>query len=186
MDDTHIIDLYFQRNEAAIQETAAKYDAYLNQISYNILRNREDTEEIVEDTYFAAWNAIPPTKPRVLKHFLSRITRNLSFNRLDYLTANRRNSHMSLLLTELEECIPDDRQNPENLYYAKETANVINRFLETMSTEDCRLFICRYYYNMTIPEISEKYSLTHRHVKYRISKMRQAMRLYLSKEGIPV
>ena len=86
MDDTQIIDLYFRRCESAISETAEKYGAYLNQVAYNILRCREDTQEIVEDTYLAAWNAIPPTRPQALKHFLSRITRNLSFNRLDYLT----------------------------------------------------------------------------------------------------
>ena len=109
MDDTKIIDLYFCRNESAITETARKYGGYLNQIAYNILRCREDTEEIVEDTYLAAWNSIPPTKPLVLKHFLSRITRNLSFTRLDYLTAGKRGYHMTTLLSELDECIPDHR-----------------------------------------------------------------------------
>lgn len=186
MDDAQIIDLYFQRKESAIQETAVKYGAYLSQISYNILRNREDTEEIVEDTYLAAWTAIPPTKPLVLKHFLSRITRNLSFTRLDYLTAKQRNGNMSMLLSELEECIPDDRQNPEKLVDAMEIAKVINRFLETVSREDCKVFLCRYYYNMTIPEISEKYGFPRRNVKYRLSRMRQALRYHLSKEGITV
>lgn len=186
MDDTQIINLYFQRNESAIQETAAKYGHYLNQISYNILRSREDTEEIVEDTYFAAWNAIPPTRPLKLKHFLSRITRNLSFTRLDYLTAKRRSSHMSVLLSELEECIPDDRQDPEELFNARETAKVIDTFLETLPREDCKVFLCRYYYNMCIPEISEKFSLPQRHVKYRLSRMRQALRQHLDKEGISV
>ena len=186
MDDTQIIDLYFDRKESAIQETAAKYGVYLNQISYNILRSREDTEEIVEDTYFAAWNAIPPTRPLVLKHFLSRITRNLSFTRLDYLTAKRRSSHMSVLLSELEECIPDESQNPENLFNARETAKVINAFLGTLTREECRIFLCRYYYNLTIPEIAEKYGLKPRTVKYRLSLMRQSLKKRLEKEGISV
>ena len=186
MDDTHIIDLYFQRNESAIYETAAKYGAYLNQISYNILRSREDTEEIVEDTYFAAWNAIPPTRPLVLKHFLSRITRNLSFTRLDYLTAKRRSSHMSVLLSELEECIPDERQDPENLLNSRETAKVINSFLGTLTREECKMFLCRYYYNLTIPEIAEKYRLKPRTVKYRLGLMRQSLKKHLEKEGISV
>lgn len=186
MDDTQIIDLYFQRKESAIQETAEKYGAYLNQISYNILRSREDTEEIVEDTYFAAWNAIPPTKPLVLKHFLSRITRNLSFTRLDYLTAKRRNGHMAVLLSELEECIPDERQNPEKRFHTRETAKIINGFLETLSREECRIFLCRYYYNLTIPEIAEKYGLKPRTVKYRLSLMRQSLKKRLEKEGITV
>ena len=119
MDDTQIIELYFGRSESAIWETAKKYGTYLNQISYLILRCREDTEEIVEDTYLAAWNTIPPIRPLVLRHFLSRITRNLSFNRLDYLTAKQRNRHMAVLLSELEDCVEDTGQNPEEQYQTR-------------------------------------------------------------------
>ena len=82
MEDTQIIALYLSRQEAAIGETVKKYGGYINRIAYNILRCREDTEEIAADTYLAAWNAIPPEIPRVLKHFLSRIARNLAFDRL--------------------------------------------------------------------------------------------------------
>lgn len=186
MDDTQIIDLYFGRCESAISETAKKYGAYLNQISYNILRCREDTEEIVEDTYLAAWNAIPPTKPQVLKHFLSRITRNLSFSRLDYLTAKQRNRHMAVLLSELEECIPDHRGNMDSLLEAQQTRLVLNCFLESLSTRDCQCFLGRYYYNMTIAEISERYGFPQRQIKYRLSCMRRMLRKLLDKEGISV
>ena len=107
MEDTQIIALYLSRQEAAIGETAKKYGGYINQIAYNILRCREDTEEIAADTYLAVWNAIPPEIPRVLKHFLSRIARNLAFDRLDYITAKRRDVHMITLLSELDACLPD-------------------------------------------------------------------------------
>lgn len=184
MDDTQIIDLYFRRRESAIGETAKKYGPYLNQVAYNILRSREDTEEIVDDTYLAAWKAIPPTRPQVLKHFLSRIARNLSFNRLDYLTAKRRNGHMTLLLSELEECIPDHRSDPAALWEEKYTARVLNRFLGTLETQDCRIFLCRYYYNLTLAEIAGKYSLPQRHVKYRLSCVRKKLQEHLDREGI--
>lgn len=91
MDDLEIIDLYFKRSETAVLETDRKYNAFLRRVAYNILRSLQDTEEIVNDTYMGAWNAIPPTRPDSLKHFLSRITRNLSFDRLDYLHAGRDN-----------------------------------------------------------------------------------------------
>ena len=186
MDDTQIIELYFKRSETAIAETARKYSSYLNQIAYNILRCREDTEEVVEDTYFAAWNAIPPTKPMVLKHFLSRITRNLSFDRLDYLTAKRRSGHMAILLSELEECIPDYRGDVEALWEAKQIGVSINRFLETLDKIDCWVFLGRDYYTMTLAEISEKYQLPLRNVRYRLSCLRKKLRKHLDKEGIVV
>ena len=84
MDDSGIIELYFRRAETAIEETARKYGTYLNSVAYRIVNSREDAEEIVGDTYLKTWNAIPPTRPRVLKHFLTRITRNLSFDRVEY------------------------------------------------------------------------------------------------------
>lgn len=186
MEDTQIIHLYFSRSESAIEETARKYGPYLNQVAYNILRCREDTEEIVGDTYFAAWNAIPPEKPRVLKHFLSRITRNLSFNRLDYITAKRRDPHICILLSELDACIPDRDGGVERHMEAKAIGKVLNRFLSSLEPEDCAVFLCRYYYSMTVPEIAQKYALSERNVKYRLSRLRQQLRKTLDKEGIAV
>ncbi|MDE6128876.1 MAG: hypothetical protein K2G16_06760, partial [Lachnospiraceae bacterium] len=102
MEDSEIIELYFARSEMAIWKTDKKYGDYLHQVAYHILRSLCDTEEIINDTYMGAWKAIPPTKPDSLKHFLSRITRNLSFDRLDYLNAGKRHA----LFVEMDECIP--------------------------------------------------------------------------------
>ena len=186
MDDTQIIQLYFSRSESAIEETAVKYGSYLNQVAFNILRCREDTEEIVEDTYLAAWNTIPPTVPTVLKNFLSRITRNLSFTRLDYLTAKRRDSHMDVLLSELDTCIPDRRGSAEDIWEAKQIGVSLNRFLDTLDRTDCRILLARYYYGMTIGEIAQRYGLPQRKVKYRLSLLRKQLRSHLSKEGVIV
>lgn len=186
MEDTQIISLYFSRAESAVEETARKYGAYLTQVAYNILRSREDTEEVVGDTYFAAWNAIPPENPRVLKHFLSRITRNLAYNRLDYLTAKCRDTHMITLFSELEACLPDRKADIEESLEAKQIGAAVNRFLSRQDRSDCAIFLCRYYYSMTIGAIAEKYGLSQRHVKYRLSCMRRQLRKELDKEEITV
>ena len=174
MEDTQIIALYLSRQEAAIGETAKKYGGYINRIAYNILRCREDTEEIAADTYLAAWNAIPPEIPRVLKHFLSRIARNLAFDRLDYITAKRRDVHMITLLSDLD------------ALDAKLAAGSVNRFLSQLEKKDCAVFLSRYYYSMAISEIADKLGLTERNVKYRLSCLRQKLRKQLEREGINV
>ena len=186
MDDSQIVQLYFSRSESSIEETAKKYGAYLSQVAFNILHSREDTEEIVADTYLAAWNQIPPTYPKVLRHFLSRITRNLSFDRLDYLTAKRRNQNMVTLLSELEECLPDRRGSAEDIWEAKQLGIILNRFLETLEPMDCKILLSRYYYSMPIQKIAEKTYLPERTVKYRLGKLRKQLRQYLSWEGILV
>ena len=81
MEDLEIVELYWNRDEAALKETADKYGNYCYSIAFNILCNNEDAQECVNDTYLGAWNAIPPHHPAVLSTFLGKITRRLSLNR---------------------------------------------------------------------------------------------------------
>lgn len=183
MQDADIIALYFARSEQAITETNEKYGAYLNCVAYNILRDHSDTEEIVEDTYMAAWKAMPPEWPDKLKHFLSRITRNLSFKRLEYNSAAKRASGTRVLLEELEECLPSSHSLEDDMD-AHLISELLNQFLSELSTSDVQLFVCRYFYAMTLQEISSKYTIPMRKVQYRLSMMRSELRVLLEKEGI--
>lgn len=180
MEDSKIVDLYFKRSDMAIWETDRKYGTYLNQIAYNILRDRSDTEEILNDTYLAAWNAIPPTRPDSFKYFLSRITRNLSFDRMDYLHAQKRQA----LFVEMDECIPDQKNDVEKICEAQEIGMMLNRFLKTLDRKSCAVFVGRYYYTYTIRELSQQYSLSDRQVKYLLSKTRKRLRIYFEEEGV--
>ena len=182
MDDSGIVELYLARSEAAIQETGKKYGAYLKQVAYNILRNLCDTEEVVNDTYMATWDAIPPTRPNNFKHFLSRITRNLSFNRLDYLNAGKRHA----LFVEMDECIPDRGKAVEDIWEAKEIGIVLNQFLRTLDRKTCAVFLARYYYSCSISEVAEQYGLSARQVKYLLAKTRSGLRRYFEKEGVVI
>ena len=183
MEDTGIIALYFARDEAAIRETQAKYGAYLNEVAYRILRDASDAGEIVNDTYLGAWNAMPPSRPDALRHFLSRIARNLSFNRLDYRTAKRR-AHAEQLLSELDECVPDARADMERTVEAREIVAALNRFLGDLDDLSCALFLARYYYAETLREVAADYALTERQAKYRLSVLRARLREQLMKEGV--
>ena len=108
MEDSKIVELYWQKNADAIKETDSKYGAYCFAIADNILRNKEDSEECVNDTWLNAWNAMPPQKPTKLQMFLAKITRNLSFNRFNARSAEKRGGgEIVLVLDELAECIPD-------------------------------------------------------------------------------
>ena len=182
MEDSGIVELYFARSEMAIQETGRKYGAYLNSIAYNILRDLNDTEEVVNDTYMATWNAIPPTKPNNFKYFLSRITRNLSFDRLDYLNAGKRRA----LFVEMDECIPDRRNDVEEMWEAREIGIALNRFLQTLDRKTCAIFLARYYYAYSISEVAEQYALSARQVKYLLSRTRSELRTYFEKNGVMI
>ena len=90
MDDKRIIDLYWERSESAISETAAKYGGYCFSIAYNILFSKEDSEESVNDTYLTAWNTMPPRRPQMLAAFLGKMTRYISLDRWKKRTAAKR------------------------------------------------------------------------------------------------
>lgn len=186
MEDSGIIELYFRRAESAIEETAKKYGAYLSSVAYRILKNREDTEEIVEDTYLRTWKAIPPSRPRVLKHFLTRITRNLSLDRLEYYSAAKRNAGTVVLLDELEDCLPDPHGGPETIVEEKELTVILNRFLGELDELSCCVFLARYYYAKPLKAVAEQYDIPEGRVKYLLTKARKELRDRLTEEGITV
>lgn len=183
MNDTEIIDLFFRRDQEAVTQTHQQYGAYLNQVSYNILRCREDTEEVVQDTYLKTWNAIPPERPNSLKHFLSRICRNLSFDRIKYAAAKKRSIETEELLSEFDELIPDVRGSAEDALEEKLLGETINHFLASLDRMDTAIFLSRYFYANSIKEIAGKYKLPERKVKYRLMLMRQGLQSQLIKEG---
>lgn len=186
MEDTQIIALFESRSEDAISETSRKYGKYLRTIACNLLPSCEDAEEVLNDVYLAVWDSIPPKHPPVLKYYLSRIVRNLCFKRIEYLTAEKRDGNGDLLLSELEECIPDTQRGPEQTLEEKELGQYINRFLGALCPDDRKLFLSRYYYGMTAPQLAEKYGYTVRQVKYRLEKLRKELKHALEKEGICV
>lgn len=184
MEDTQIINLYFARSETAIDETAKKYGKYLWTIANNILHRSEDSEEVVNDVYLATWNSLPPKRPQVLKHYLARIARNLSFNQYDYLSADKRSACTEVLLSELEECIPDSSDDPAANIVMKDVEKQINSFLGELNKDDCGLFVSRYFYAQSIETLANKYNSTPRKIKYRLQKLRTQLRRTLEKEGI--
>lgn len=140
----------------------------------------------MNDTYLAAWNAMPPTRPRVLRHFLSRIVRNLSFKRYSYLTADKRSTGTQLLLSELEECLPDGRQDLGVQMEKRAITLNMNRFLGQLSKADQGIFVARYFYAVPLAEIAERTEQTPRQIQYRLQKLRDGLRRSLEKEGIAV
>lgn len=108
MDDTTIVQLYWDRNEQAISATADKYGNYCTSIAKNILGNHEDAEECVNDTYMNAWNSMPPHRPNILSTFLGKITRNLSLNRYKHNTTDKRGGGQTMVvLDEIAEFVSD-------------------------------------------------------------------------------
>ncbi len=184
MDDDKIIELYMDRSEQAISETSKKYGRYCHSIAYGILQSDADSEECVNDTYLRTWNSIPPKRPNHLQTFLGKITRNLSLNRLEMRSAEKRGEGQTvLILDELAECIPaegDATRAVEDMVIR----NVLNRFLEDLPAETRRIFVRRYWYMSSVKEIAEEYGLSQSKVTVTLFRTRGKLKTALEKEGI--
>lgn len=182
MNDQQIVELYFQRNEKAIEESQNKYGHYCFNIAYNILFDHEDSQECVNDTFLGAWNSIPPHKPVFLNTYLGKITRRLSIDILRSKNTKKRGRLESTVsFDELEEMIPDEKSIQME---TGEITQILNTFLEGLSISDRKVFVCRYWYNESIKEISQRFHFSESKVKMSLKRNRDKLKEILIKEGV--
>lgn len=184
MNDDQIIQLFFTRNEDAIQQTANRYGGPLTRLSENIVQNREDAQECVNDTYLKAWNTMPPTKPLHLFAYLAKICRYIAFDRLDWNNAAKRHGQIVALTQEMEECIPNSWQGENVTDF--EVSTLVGNFLRKQTPENRMVFVRRYWYGDSISEIALRYEISENAVLMRLSRTRSKLAEYLKKEGIRV
>ena len=184
MDDHDIIALYFKRMESAITETANKYGKFCFGISNNILQNRQDAEESVNDTYLQTWNSIPPTKPNCLSAYLAKIVRNISLNRIKAQKTQKRGSGEYELAYEELEGIISSPQSVDDMIDEISLKDLIDRWLETLSPEQRMVFVGRYWYFDSVSTISAKMDFSVSKTKMLLLRLRNELKQYLESEGI--
>lgn len=184
MDDKTLVDLYWERSETAITETANKYGRYCTTISFNILHNKEDAEECVNDTYLKVWGVIPTLRPKRFAAFIGKITRNLSLHKYEYYKAKKRvYNETTITIEELQDCIPSS-DNVEGIIDDIALTDVMNRFLSGLSVQKRRIFMRRYWYLSSIKEIALDYQMTESKVKMILLRIRKELQKFLEQEGI--
>ena len=183
MSDEKIVQMYLERDENAIFHSDLKYGKYLFSVSYNILHDKLDSEECVNDTYMKAWSAMPPERPNILSAFLCKITRNLSINR--YLKNKTRNRMMTTerIFEEIAECVPDTAGPISDDIALKDA---FNGFLESLGDVPRMIFVKRYFYMMSIAEISIDMKTSVSNVKVSLMRTRDKFKAYLEKAGISI
>ncbi len=184
LEDSEIIDLYWNRQEQALEETDRKYGSYCWTIAHNVLRSREDAEECVNDTWLRAWNSIPPQRPSIFSSFLGTITRNLSLDvwKAKH-TGKRGGGRVTLAVEELADCIPDGTDVEKTVADA-ELTRIIDRFLRSLPEKECYLFLRRYWYVDSISEIAHRYKMAEGTVKASLHRTRKKLREHLEQKGV--
>ena len=183
MEDKTIVDLYIQRNERAVTETAAKYGAYCAAVADNILDCPEDTEEILNDTWLAAWNDIPPSQPACLRVYLGRLTRNLALSRYRFFRRKKRYAGMDCLLSELAECVPAP-ETVERELARMELTRVLSAWLDGLAPEERQLFVRRYWYGVDVKRLAREAAVPQNTMSKRLQRLRRSLRSRLEREGV--
>ena len=183
MEDAAIIELFFQRSEQAIQALDEKYGTLCHSLSYNIVGDRQDAEECVNDAYLGAWNAIPPARPDPLLPYLLKIVRNISVGAYWRRTAAKRDSRYTVSLQEIE-CCAAGAGEVEDAVDARELARSIEGFLDTLTAENRVIFLRRYWFADSCRDIAELVGLSEKSVSVRLVRIRQKKRQYLLEKGV--
>ena len=183
LDDRKIIELFFERSEQAIVELSNKYGSVCTKVAFNILNNKQDNEECVNDAYLGTWNTVPPQNPNPLLSYVCRIVRNLAIKRYHANTAAKRNSIYDVALDELENCFPSFA-SVEYEFSAMETARMIDAFLETLDQKNRIMFVRRYWHSDSIDDLAKLFYTSNHNISVRLSRTREKLKKYLIKEGV--
>lgn len=182
MTDEQIVNLYLQKDEAALRESERAYGAYCRALAERFV-SAEDAGECVNDAYLRAWNAIPPERPAHLRAFLARLTRNAALDRYRAHSAEKRGGgEADAVLEELSEVVGAG-ETAESAVTAKELGEAVNRFVRSLPRRESDIFVRRCFFADTAAEIAARYGMTEGNVKVTLSRTRKKLRIYLESEG---
>ena len=183
MSDEQIVELYWRRDERAIRETDRKYQHFLLTVAHNILRDAQDCEECLNDTYLGAWNAIPPARPKVLQAFLATIMRRTAIDCYKRKKRQKRiDSELTVALSEVEELLADG-SDPAAELDAHELGRVISEFIRALPKRRMYIFMSRYYTARPIGEIARLLGCSESTVNKEIAAIKRDLKEKLEKEG---
>lgn len=185
MEDGRIVELFFERSEDAIMQLSNKYGKVCMKTAYNILYNQEDSEECVNDSYLAVWNAIPPKKPNPLLAFLLRIVRNIAINRYEYNHAQKRKGNYEECLDELEWMIAT-KDTPDEQYDMSLLSSYIDEYLDTLNKRNRMIFVRRYWYMDSCADIAKMTGMRENAVRTRLSRLRKTLKDFLVERGVDI
>lgn len=186
MEDKEIVRLFLERDERALKEADAAYRSYLLKIAEGITGSHEDAEEIINDVLLKAWELIPPSSPERLSTFLGKLARNEAISRRRIVYAGKRGSgELPLVLDEMSEIISDG-SNIEREYETRELMGVISAFLRKQPPLKRDMFVCRYWYCMSVRELAKRFGVSETGVTTALSRTRAKLKEHLRKRGYDI
>ena len=181
MDDKKIISLFMHRSENAVKCLAAKYEKLICSVIRQIISDKEDAKECLNDTYLSVWNSIPPNCPEYLSAYVCKVAKNISLKRYRNETALKRNKNFQCTLDEIGQVLIDSEV--EHIVEAEEVGRYINVFLNTLNSTDRTLFVNRYWFSYSNKQLAQMYQIKENTVSVRLLRIRNKLKEYLKERG---
>ena len=182
MEDKEIVELLYNHNETGLKETKNKYDNLLNSLSYQIVGNKADAYECVNDTYMKIWDSIPPNKPTYFQSFICKINRQISIDKYRYNHRQTRNSNNLVYLSDLDYEIKSNK-NLEDELQERLLIGTLNKFIDNLDIENKVLFIRKYFFFEDTKTLSKRYGMSENNINIKMLRIRNKLKKYLESEG---
>jgi len=182
MEDEKIIELLHDRNELGLTYTAEKYYPLYRSVLHRVLTDRQDVDECANDVLLSVWNTVPPNWPVHFPAYICRIAHRIGINRFKFNTRQKRNSDCTVLLSELEGCIPSNTTVERELE-RKELTALLDRFLALQDRKTRIMFLRRYWFGDSVAVIAAHFSMRPNAVSVHLLRTRAKLRAFLLKEG---
>lgn len=186
MNDTEIIELLFERAEAALHEVSLKYSRLYTGVIREVLSDDCDRDECANDVLLALWNSIPPNRPTSLCAYVCKLARHIAIDKLRYNTRQKRATGYTIMLSELEDCIPE-KEPIDDMTVRDETIRaVLSDFIRGLDPETEILFVRRYIYLESVTSLAERFGFDENRVSVKLYRARKKLKKLLEKEDINI
>jgi RNA polymerase sigma-70 factor (ECF subfamily) len=165
-----------------------QHKASISRIIFRIIKNREDAEDEVQETFLRAYRGLRGFRGN--SKFTSWLTR-IAVNQA--LMCLRKRHHRNISLDHAVECegeslnhdIPEWRPNPEQCYSQKETHLNLNEELTALPHGLRAALILKHLYGYTTKDIAERLGISVPAVKSRVLRARRRIRAQLNENPTP-
>lgn len=184
MQDRNIIEKLFARSEEGLSLLDSRYRGLVFSVMTGVLDNAADREECYNDFLMAVWNSIPPNRPDSLEAYLCTLSRRIAIDRYRYNTRDKRSAPYTVMLSELEDVLPD----PESMTETEDgrVITLLNQFVASLDPRTRVLFVRRYVRCESVEELARRFGMGENAVSSRLYRARNKLRKLLRKENVRI
>jgi len=172
MSDTQLVELVLAGDQNAFAALVERYKDAVQNLSYRMLSNTTEAEDVTQETFVRAYTQLATYKPvHKFSTWLLSIASHLAIDQL------RRRRFLTLPLEDVPflEWVADLGAGPEQTALDSEQQDEIQQYLQRLPGKYRAVIVLRYWYDFSYEEIATALNLTPPLVKARLHRARELL-----------